>query len=178
MIRDLEKSNLHGPEPELSIGDARLLKGIDDGSIDAIVTSPPYLNKIEYTKVYSLEYALFLPGEEPESIRSYIGTSVKDMTYPYPELPPVANAYLEDMRSVLSEMRRLLKEGARATILMAGGVFPNVIVNTDILLASIAAHLGFKIDAIVAMNRRVATRNRVEKIGWARESAVILQRQS
>ena len=73
-------------------------------------------------------------------------------------------------------MRRVLRDGGKATILLAGGVFPNMIVNTDIVLASIASELGFKINAIVALNKRVATRDRVEKIGWARESAVIIQK--
>jgi len=176
MIRDLSRSNLPGPESKLFVGDARILRGIDGGSIDAIVTSPPYLNKIEYTKVYGLEYALFLPGHEPEPIRSYVGTVVKNGPLSYPELPPVANAYFDDMRSVLNEMKRVLKEGGKATIVLAGGVFPNVIVNSDILLANMAAELEFKVHAIITLNKRVATRDRIEKIGWARESAVIIER--
>ena len=176
MIKDLEKSDLHGPEPDLYLGDARLLKEVQDSSIDLVITSPPYLNKIEYTRVYALEYALFLPNAEPNQMRSYVGTNVSQDVSQYPEFPPVAGAYFKDIQAVLGQMRRVLRDGGKATILLAGGVFPNMIVNTDIVLASIASELGFKINAIVALNKRVATRDRVEKIGWARESAVIIQK--
>jgi len=53
MIYDLEKHAVVGEVPEISQGDARAMQ-VADNSIDIIVTSPPYLNNVDYTKVYGL----------------------------------------------------------------------------------------------------------------------------
>lgn len=58
MLRELRVAR---PEPvpaDIRLGDARDMK-IEDGYVDAVITSPPYLNKIEYTKIYKLELSLF-----------------------------------------------------------------------------------------------------------------------
>jgi DNA modification methylase len=149
---------------------------LEDSSVDAVITSPPYLNKIEYTKVYRIEYELFLRGEEPDLLRSFIGLSNTEESYE-PSMPPVAKAYFKDMRLVLKEVRRVLSEGKKAVFLLAGGVFPTGVVESDLELSKIALEEGFKVERIVALNKRVATRNRVEKIGWARESAVVLRKE-
>jgi len=41
-----------------------LLPAIPDASIDLIITSPPYLNRYDYTRVYALELAFLGAGEE------------------------------------------------------------------------------------------------------------------
>lgn len=176
MIKDLERTKFIGPEPIVVLGDARRLDFIEDSSVDAIITSPPYLNKIEYTKVYKIEYELFLKGEEPDLIRSFIGLSKLEGDYFDPSLPPVAKAYFKDMQLVIKEAIRVLSEGSKAIFLLAGGVFPTGVVDSDLILAKIAEDEGFKVERIIALNKRVATRNRVEKIGWARESAVVLKK--
>ncbi|MGC9202511.1 MAG: DNA methyltransferase [Thermoproteota archaeon] len=176
MIKDLEKVKFFAPEPEVRLGDARRLDFLEDSSVDAVITSPPYLNKIEYTKVYRIEYELFLKGEEPNLVRSFIGLSNVDEDFE-PSMPPVAKAYFKDMRLVLKEVKRVLSEGKKAIFLLAGGVFPTGVVESDLELSKIAVEEGFKVERIVALNKRVATRNRVEKIGWARESAVVLKKE-
>jgi len=175
-IRELQRFRPLGPEPALHVGDARRLDFLDDSSVDCIVTSPPYLNKIEYTRVYDIEYSLFLPGVAQAPMRSYIGLDVESDEPLFPSLPPVANAYFADLRSSLSEMWRVLKDGSKATILIAGGVFPTGVVDSDIYLCTLAVELGFRVNRILALNRRVATRDRVVKIGEARESAVIISK--
>ncbi|HYA22120.1 MAG TPA: class I SAM-dependent methyltransferase, partial [Thermoproteota archaeon] len=71
-IKELERFKPPGPEPALYVGDARRLGFLDDSSVDCIVTSPPYLNKIEYTRVYGIEYSLFLPDLAQAPMRSYV----------------------------------------------------------------------------------------------------------
>ena len=176
MIKDLERVKFLSSEPEVRLGDARHLNFLEDSSVDAVITSPPYLNKIEYTKVYRIEYELFLRGEEPDLLRSFIGLSSTEESYE-PSMPPVAKAYFKDMRFVLKEVRRVLSEGKKAVFLLAGGVFPTGVVESDLELSKIALEEGFKVERIVALNKRVATRNRVEKIGWARESAVVIRKE-
>jgi len=175
-IKDLRRSNLVGPEPTLQVGDARRMDFLEDSSVDCVVTSPPYLNKIEYTRMYSIEYELFLPHVRPASIRSYLGVDSEVEETLFPQLPTVANAYFSDLRRSLSEMHRVLRDGSKAAVLVAGGVFPTGVVDSDIYLSNLAIESGFQVDRIIALNKRVATRDRVIKIGWARESAIIMSK--
>jgi len=175
-IKELERFRPIGPEPSLRVGDARRLDFIEDSSVDCVVTSPPYLNKIEYTRVYDIEYSLFLPDMPPAPIRSYIGLGVSADESVFPSLPPVANAYFADLKRWLSEMWRVMKDGSKGAILIAGGVFPTGVVDSDIYLGVLAKETGFRVDRMIALNTRVATRDRVVKIGQARESVVIISK--
>jgi hypothetical protein len=69
-----------------------------------------------------------------------------------------------------------MRDGSRATILIAGGVFPTGVVESDVYLAGLAKEAGFRVERIIALNKRIATRDRVVKIGEARESAVIISK--
>ncbi|MGQ9719649.1 MAG: DNA methyltransferase, partial [Nitrososphaerales archaeon] len=59
MIHDLKKADYKGSEIKVYLEDARRMDFLLDDSFDAVITSPPYLNKIEYERVYSIEYELF-----------------------------------------------------------------------------------------------------------------------
>ncbi|MCS7125769.1 MAG: site-specific DNA-methyltransferase [Aigarchaeota archaeon] len=178
MIRDLKKIDLKPCTVEVYLGDARKMHFLEDESFNAVITSPPYLNKIEYTKVYAIEYELFFGDVKVDPVRSYIGLNPKNIIDQFPELnlPEAAKAYFYDMKLVLEEIYRVLKKKGKAVIVVAGGVFPDRIVESDILLADLAERVGFRVDRIIAVNKRVATVKRVIKIGEARESIIILSK--
>ena len=178
MIEDVRRIALRSGPAQIYLGDAREMNIIGDGSVDAVITSPPYLNKIEYTRVYEIEMELFTGGARPELLRSYIGLSPRIRRVP-PEaegLPDSAIAYFVDMEQVLAEVMRVLKEGRRAAFVVSGGVYPNMVVEVDVVLARIAKRLGFEVERILALGKRVATSGRVHRIGESRESAVILRK--
>ncbi|MEM2293427.1 MAG: DNA methyltransferase [Nitrososphaerota archaeon] len=173
MINDVVKARLKTGPAEIYLGDARRLSQIPEESIDAIITSPPYLNKIEYTKVYAVEFDLFISGHTSSLVRSYIGMTPRDRSdiiIDAGDLPNSAIAYLRDIEDSLIEMYRVLKKGGRAAIVVAGGVYPDRIVETDILISEIAEKIGFKVDKIRFINKRVATTGRIRRIGESRES--------
>ncbi len=178
MIEDLKRIVLRSGPAQIYLGDAREMNILGDGSVDAVITSPPYLNKIEYTRVYEIEMELFAGGARPELLRSYIGLSPRVRRVP-PEaegLPDSAVAYFVDMEQVLAEVMRVLKEGGRAAFVVSGGVYPGMVVEVDVVLARMARRLGFEVERILALGKRVATSGRVHKIGESRESAVILRK--
>ena len=71
MLNDLEKTkNDFELEPRVFENDARIQK-IEGEFIDAVITSPPYLNKIEYTSVYKMELGLFFGAQETK-LRAHI----------------------------------------------------------------------------------------------------------
>ncbi|MEM3769351.1 MAG: DNA methyltransferase, partial [Nitrososphaerales archaeon] len=85
MVHDLKKVNYKGSEIKVYIGDARKMDFLQSDFFDAVITSPPYLNKIEYTKVYSIEYELFFEDFKIDSLRSYIGLNPKHIRDLFPE---------------------------------------------------------------------------------------------
>ncbi|MCS7115928.1 MAG: class I SAM-dependent methyltransferase [Nitrososphaerota archaeon] len=177
MIKDLKKFKFKGSKIDVILGDARKLEFLPDEEFDLIVTSPPYLNKIEYTKVYRIEYELFFPHVKVDALRSYIGmnVNVKDDLFPELRLPLAAKAYLYDINRSLEEMKRVLKVGARIALVIAEGAFPDRIVPCDLLVAELAERIGFHVDKILVAAERVVTRDRTVKIGRARESVILMQ---
>jgi len=178
MIHDLKRVNYKGSEIKVYLGDARRMDFLEENNFDAVVTSPPYLNKIEYTKVYSIEYELFFQDFKFDSLRSYIGLSPKHVEDLFPELnlPDIAKAYLQDVNDSLKEIYRVMKDGAKCSMVVAEGAFPDRIVPVDSLMANLANRIGFKVEKIIVANRRVVTRDRTFKIGRARESIVIMKK--
>lgn len=176
MIKDCEKLPLTMAFADVRLGDARNLSFVEDETVDAVITSPPYLNKIEYTRCYWPEYELFFPEIPHRAIRSYVGLRPGEIDYSsiVDGLPLVAKLYFEDMSIALSELYRVLKVGGKAAVVVSGGVFPDRVIETDIALAEIADERGFLVDKIVAVNKRVAAVDRVKKIGVSRESIIYL----
>lgn len=179
MIRDLKMVKLEDCDVKVMLGDARRLDLMDE-TFDAIITSPPYLNKIEYTKVYKIEYELFLPGVKVDAVRSYIGMDPKNYEDLFPELnlPIIAKAYFSDIFKALKEMYRVLKPNGKVALVVAGGVFPDRVVDSDILIAELSERVGFTVERILAVNKRVATTKRTIKIGEARESIIFMKKEA
>ncbi len=156
-------------------GDARSLK-IDSEFIDLVITSPPYLNKIEYTKIYSVEEALFFGQPiEKRGMRAFIGLDTEPEIV-FEGLPDIANAYFTDMRQVLKNLRRACKPGAKLFIVVGDGCLPEGVVHVDALMPQLAEKEGFSLEGIEILGVRQCTRNRVEKIGRMEECLITLTR--
>jgi len=178
MIKDLTKLSFKPCSLKVYLGDARRMDFLEDESFDAVITSPPYLNKIEYTKVYRIEYELFFGDVKIDPVRSYLGLNPRNIVDQFPDLnlPEVAKAYFHDMRLCLEEIFRVLRPGRRVAMVVAGGVFPDRVVESDKLILKLAERIGFEGERLIAVNKRVATTRRVIKIGEARESILILRK--
>jgi len=177
MIRDIEHFEMEGSaQVMVEKCDARRMK-LEDSSVDAIITSPPYLNNIDYTKVYEIEQFILHEKEEP-SVRSYIGQDgeIENLVLPELDLPPAAVAYFTDMNEVIKEMHRVLKPGGSASIVVGNAYVNGMIIDSDTILAYLASKTGFAVEDITVMNERYALENRTMKKGILRESIVILKK--
>ncbi|MEM7813460.1 MAG: DNA methyltransferase [Candidatus Aenigmatarchaeota archaeon] len=178
MIKDLEKFEAKPAKIRVSIGDARKLP-LPDGSIDAVITSPPYLNQIDYRKVYAIENWI-VSGETAPALRSFIGAvseadaeSLKERN-----LPAQAQLYFLDMNAVLAELWRVCKPSAKLAMVIGNAYFPppHEPVESDVILAELAEKIGFTVDKILVLNQRAALRRRTEKVGLLRESLLLLEK--
>jgi hypothetical protein len=163
MVNDLEQNPVSGPEPDVYLGDAR---GMDlpDNSVDIIVTSPPYLNNIDYSKVYGLELSLLEMSKSAaqevrmRSVRSFIGRDMKVRQIPHEvgeigDKIPIIGTYFSDMEESIKEMHRLLKPGCAAYIIVSNSVIHETHVLVDEILAEIGERIGFKSEVIVGAIR-------------------------
>lgn len=177
MHNDVRNTNIpKGSENFALQCDSRRMR-LEDNSVDAVITSPPYLNKIEYTNVYAIEQYLFF-GEQIQkpALRSYIGdvAEAEDVFDGKYRLPYEANAYFRDMKTVIQEMHRVLRKGGKAAIIVGNGCFPEGVVESDVLLAEIAESVGFTVDEIIILRKIWCMKDRTTKVGLMNESMIVL----
>lgn len=136
--------------------------GLKNQSIDAVITSPPYLNQIDYSKIYSIEN--WFLGHDLQ-MDHYVGFEKERI-------------YLHDMKKTLEEIFRVCKKGAQAAIVVGNAYFPDAdrIVENDLLFAQMAEEIGFTARHIYVLNKRFALQRRTIKKGVLRESIVFLEK--
>ena len=119
-------------------GDARNLASVDNGSIDAVITSPPYLNAIDYLRGHRLSLVWLGHGLRQlreiraESIGAERGPadstvcglfgSIRMAMGRVEQLPNryfmMIERYAEDLYRMISEIRRVLRPGGVATLVV------------------------------------------------------------
>lgn len=122
----------------VALGDARRMNSLGDAFVDAIITSPPYLNAIDYLRGHRL--ALVWLGYRLAALRAIRAASVgaermldgaadrQAITMVLPALGRVealparvrgmVERYLHDLYALLREFRRVLKPGGTATLVV------------------------------------------------------------
>ncbi len=154
-----EASALNGIEPNVFVGDARNFKGF---KFSSIITSPPYLNGVDYSKIYGLE--LNLAGGESEGfLRSFLLS--KDMK-------AVKDAYFDDMEKVLRMFDECLIENGVAAMVVGNSVVGGKMIEVDRILSEMGEKIGFKTYIVVGKERGI----RHLGLPDVRESVVVLKK--
>jgi len=134
-IRD--KLNLDIGNARFEIGDARNLT-VEDNSIDAIITSPPYSFAIDYAENDrpQLEYLGYNVSKLKGEMIGLKGKTRKEK---------LAN-YFDDMSKVLSEMHRVLKKDKYAVIIIGSNDIQTGGIRLETKVEEMAIKLGFVLD--------------------------------
>jgi len=151
-----------GPRAVIREGDARALP-LRDSTIDLVVTSPPYMNAIDYFRCSKFSLVWMGPGlAELRELRSVsVGTEVglparqtrADVSRACGlacdgDLPPRQQAilarYVVDMDAVCAEAARVLVPGGRAVFVVGNSTVRGAYVRNSDIVGALAADRGFE----------------------------------
>jgi hypothetical protein len=153
-----------GPAPRLYLGDARALP-VRDSSIDLVLTSPPYLNAIDYIRCskFSLVWMGYrIPALRllrAESVGADLGDdssskdseiiSIIDGLKVRSQLPTRACAalahYIADMRNAMHETARVLVPGGTAVYVIGENTVRGTFIRNSKIVSAVAELCGLKL---------------------------------
>jgi DNA modification methylase len=150
------------PDAVVKRGDARKLP-LKDNSIDVVITSPPYLNAIDYIRGHRMSLVWMRHAlADLRMIRSTsVGTEVSADTDAAltshldamgggglePRQQGMLYGYLRDMRSVVSEIARVLKPGGRAVLVVGDCAIRGTFVQNSVAIERLATASGLSLKA-------------------------------
>lgn len=164
------------PAAEVRCGDARAIP-LDDNSVDMVITSPPYLNAIDYLRGHKL--SLVWMGHQIDKLRELrsdnIGSerfdgskatashriTTEKVVRGFADLPErtqrMLTQYFGDMDRVLAEISRILTQSGNAVIVVGNSTIRGIFINNSRVLTSLARNNGLR---LVSARRRPLQENR------------------
>lgn len=148
---------------------------------DAVITSPPYPNRHDYTRIYSLEMIFdFISSNEElkairyETIRSHVEARKKYQARNYrkppvlesiiaeirtreinnPQIISMIEGYFEDMYLSLTEINRCLKKGGKVCMVVSNVRFAGVSIPVDEILSEVGGQAGLLTKEIWSLRYR------------------------
>ena len=145
-------------------GDAKTLHGIRSASVDAVITSPPYLNAIDYLRGHKL--ALVWLGYSTAQISNVkplgIGAPGQRKGHDSDRLDeivqlaaigesPIAirqivTRYTSDMKRCLTQAHRVLRRGGYAVYVVSNSVLRGMVIDTARIVIEAASDAGFHLE--------------------------------
>lgn len=194
--------------PVVQLADARDLSDVRfEKSPTALITSPPYANRYDYTRTYSLELCFHFVRNFEELkalrfsiLRSHIESKVDATDRPphpvvqevvdvlrergralnNPRIPDMLTAYFVDMRKVIGEWARVLASGARVAMVVDNVRFEGELLPVDLVLSEMAEEVGFKVEQVLIARYKGNSSQQMGRYGRipVRESVVVWQKES
>ncbi len=156
-----KKSPDRGPAPSIKMGDAREL-ALADESVDLVLTSPPYLNAIDYIRCskFSLVWMGYTVGELRRLRSDSVGTeAAQDSPLDDKEISGIVDAlklqprldarherilgrYIDDMRGAMSEVGRVLSRTGKAVYVVGENTVRGTYIRTAVVVSKLAELAG------------------------------------
>jgi hypothetical protein len=184
MIHDVSKrASVALPQANASIADARQLP-VEDSCVSALVTSPPYPNRHDYTRVFGVELQFaFLDWESLRRLRYQSFSShpeskperEKNNGYTKPaglsdtinairelitdpraknRIPRMLHGYFEDTYLALREMHRVLRPEGAAAVVVGNVSYCGVSLDVDRYVVDISRQVGLEPRVVYVARRR------------------------
>jgi DNA modification methylase len=163
-----------------------------DEPADLVITSPPYANCFDYSKVYMVELwfgKFFQNAGDQKAFREssiishvhykwaerhteYSLPLVNEIIVPFlkeqvlwdKKIPSMILGYFSDLHKVLVELQVNLNHGAILGIVVGNSVYAGLPIATDLILAEIATKLGFKVRGIESYRRLTPSSQQLRKM--------------
>ena len=151
-----------GPATQMYEGDARRLN-IRDGSIDLVITSPPYLNAIDYLRCskFSLVWMGYSISELRRIRSTAVGTEVGMDARDNREIRNILSSlklqpglharqeailarYIDDMRRAICEVSRILTDDGRAVYVVGENTVRGTFIRNATILEAVARAAGLR----------------------------------
>jgi tRNA G10 N-methylase Trm11 len=169
-------------EPIFLTADARKMQELDRIGIDAVITSPPYLNGTNYFRNTKLE--LWFLGhlkslkDLTEFRRQAVTAGINDVSLKEEKIinselldellkeinksaydkriPKMIHDYFADMQTIFGGLKKHLNDKAVLAIDLGDSIYSNVHVRTDEILISILNNIGYKFEQNIVLRRRIS----------------------
>ena len=150
---------------KIYLGDARKMTRIKSSSIDAIITSPPYLNAIDYLRGH--KFSLIWLGYKISEIRAIRGVSIgaekkalrlkyqqqieeifsnfQDLNQLQIRNQNIIKRYIDDAFKLTSEMSRVLRPKGVLSLVIGDSCLQNIYVENSSIFVHAANHFGLKL---------------------------------
>ncbi len=178
---DIEVTEVIAEQPLLVAEDAQLLDRTRRLGIDAIVTSPPYLNGTNYIRNTKLELWFVRALKSKSDLRFYRDAAItagindvrgREVPVPFDtarsvisdlkknaydsRIPRMVSSYLNGMSRVFAGLAHHTKAGAPLFLDIGDSVYSGIHVPTDKLLAEIATGYGFRLHESEVLRTRMS----------------------
>lgn len=192
MVRDIEFiNNLPDTDAEAIEGDARKTM-FESNSFSAVITSPPYPNRHDYTRVYLLELIIgFIDTQEDiktlryHSVRSHVEARRKfiaedydppntlkiilkrleETSLPNREIIKMLEGYFEDMHLVLKEIKRLLIPHGKVAFVIGDVRYGGIMIPVGNILINIGNNIGLEFKEKITARMRGNSPQQMKKYG-------------
>lgn len=182
-------------------GDSRLLNGVESDSIDMAVTSPPYLNALDYMRGHKLALVWFghsisdlrtlrgasigaerRPDTEPPAHVTELVDFIKN-DVPDPALLPLGTVqrFAGDMVGFATALHRVLKVNGTAVLVVGNSTLRGNYIRNDVITKKALEHAGFELLSrtereIPATSRYMAinTKSKVSSMANRMRSEVVM----
>jgi len=186
-LRPLAESNATA---YVTLADTRYFTDEIEDYADIIITSPPYLNRYDYSRIYSLELCLAFCKDFNELkrvrhslLRSHIESReapTNDVKHPAlaevldnlegkelnnPRIPVMIRGYFEDMNLAIKELYKACRRGARVALVVGNSRFHGELIPVDLLLSELAAEAGFGVEKIIIARYKGNSSQQMGKYG-------------
>jgi DNA modification methylase len=205
-IQDLNVIKYKKAQAVTILGDARAYpQEIANREFDAIITSPPYPNRHDYTRIFALELLVgFLNSNEDlkklrygtlrshvEAKQKYNGdgyvkpkklheilSSLKERELNNQQIISTIAGYFEDMYLCLKQMNAVLKKSKYIGLVVSNVRFAGLMIPVDELLIEIGGQVGLELKNIYVLRYRGNSAQQMQKYNRepSRESLIIWQK--
>lgn len=151
---------------KVGVADARKLRSVSASSVDAVLTSPPYLNAIDYLRGH--KFSLIWFGHRICELRATRSRSIGSEKNPAPganeiladelcalipsidKLPKkeqgIFRRYVLDLFAMISEINRVLRPGGKAVLVIGNSCLKGVFVENALAATAAAMRLGLTLE--------------------------------